>query len=198
MLRFWESKFSQVRPMKRGGGRRYYRPEDVDVLKGIRILLYDDGFTIKGVQKVFRERGVRHVAETGRGQAESDDVASPQDDEALGGEAPTSPSLTREQGVPAKSELPDHNQPAAPRAEPSSALTGAVIAGEIGQKGLNADQRETLESLLKELIGLKDRLDRYRSKRNSQRVVSQINLAKRRDLSKGVEAGSPEAAKTKS
>jgi len=55
VLRFWESKFTQVRPLKRGGGRRYYRPEDVALLRTIRSLLYDDGYTIRGVQKVLRE-----------------------------------------------------------------------------------------------------------------------------------------------
>lgn len=59
VLRFWETKFSQVRPMKRGGGRRYYRPEDVDLLRTIRALLYDDGYTIKGVQKLLREGGLK-------------------------------------------------------------------------------------------------------------------------------------------
>lgn len=57
VLRFWESKFAQVRPLKRGGGRRYYRPEDVDLLRTIRGLLYDDGYTIRGVQKVLRDAG---------------------------------------------------------------------------------------------------------------------------------------------
>lgn len=55
VLRFWESKFSQVRPLKRGGGRRYYRPEDVDLLRRIRTLLYEDGYTIKGVQRLLKE-----------------------------------------------------------------------------------------------------------------------------------------------
>ena len=55
VLRFWETKFPQIQPMKRGGGRRYYRPEDVDFLKGVRALLHDDGYTIKGVQKLLRE-----------------------------------------------------------------------------------------------------------------------------------------------
>lgn len=59
VLRFWETRFAQVKPMKRGGNRRYYRPEDVDLLRAIRGLLYEDGYTIKGVQKLFRERGVR-------------------------------------------------------------------------------------------------------------------------------------------
>jgi DNA-binding transcriptional MerR regulator len=61
VLRFWETRFAQVKPVKRGGGRRYYRPDDVRLLRGIRGLLYDDGMTIKGVQKILREQGVRHV-----------------------------------------------------------------------------------------------------------------------------------------
>ena len=59
VLRFWETKFNQIRPMKRGGGRRYYRPEDVALLRRIRALLYDDGFTIKGVQKLLREGSLK-------------------------------------------------------------------------------------------------------------------------------------------
>jgi len=59
VLRFWESKFAQVRPLKRGGGRRYYRPEDVELLRRIRSLLYDEGYTIKGVQKLLRDGGLR-------------------------------------------------------------------------------------------------------------------------------------------
>ena len=63
VLRFWEAKFTQLRPMKRGGGRRYYRPEDVALLRGIRFLLYDDGYTIRGVQKILREYGPRYLIE---------------------------------------------------------------------------------------------------------------------------------------
>ncbi len=62
VLRFWESRFSQVKPVKRAGGRRYYRPSDLALLGGIKRLLHDDGMTIRGVQKVLREQGVRHVA----------------------------------------------------------------------------------------------------------------------------------------
>lgn len=61
VLRFWEAKFPQIRPMKRGGGRRYYRPEDMALLRGIRHLLHAEGYTIKGVQKILREQGVDHV-----------------------------------------------------------------------------------------------------------------------------------------
>jgi len=59
VLRFWESKFTQVKPLKRGGGRRYYRPEDIELLRSIRGLLYGDGYTIRGVQKLLREGGVK-------------------------------------------------------------------------------------------------------------------------------------------
>lgn len=62
VLRFWESKFAQVKPLKRGGGRRYYRPEDIALLRGIRELLYVDGYTIRGVQKLIREGGVKAIA----------------------------------------------------------------------------------------------------------------------------------------
>ena len=62
VLRFWESKFAQVKPLKRGGGRRYYRPEDIALLRGIRELLYIDGYTIRGVQKLMREGGVKAIA----------------------------------------------------------------------------------------------------------------------------------------
>ena len=62
VLRFWESKFAQVKPLKRGGGRRYYRPEDVELLRGIRELLYTDGYTIKGAQKLLREGGAKEIS----------------------------------------------------------------------------------------------------------------------------------------
>jgi len=61
VLRFWESKFTHVKPMKRGGGRRYYRPEDVALLRGIRALLHDEGYTIRGLQRVFRQHGVNYI-----------------------------------------------------------------------------------------------------------------------------------------
>ena len=64
VLRFWEAKFPQLKPMKRGGGRRLYRPSDVDLLKGIRDLLQSAGYTIKGVQRLLREHGVEHVKST--------------------------------------------------------------------------------------------------------------------------------------
>jgi DNA-binding transcriptional MerR regulator len=61
VLRFWETRFAQIKPMKRSGGRRYYRPDDVDLLRGIRRLLYGEGYTIRGVQRILKEHGIASV-----------------------------------------------------------------------------------------------------------------------------------------
>ncbi len=71
VLRFWETRFTQIKPLKRGGGRRYYRPGDVDLLKGIRRLLYGEGYTIRGVQRILREEGNGYVSSIGRGETEA-------------------------------------------------------------------------------------------------------------------------------
>ena len=67
-LRFWETRFSQIKPMKRGGGRRYYRPDDIELLRGIKTLLYDEGYTIRGVQKLLKEQGNQLAVGIGRGE----------------------------------------------------------------------------------------------------------------------------------
>ncbi|MEM9763500.1 MAG: MerR family transcriptional regulator [Pseudomonadota bacterium] len=77
VLRFWETKFSQIRPLKRAGGRRLYRPDHIALLRGIKALLYDDGLTIKGAQKVLREQGQKAVVARGRADAELN-LATPQ------------------------------------------------------------------------------------------------------------------------
>lgn len=108
VLRFWETRFNQIKPMKRGGGRRYYRPQDVDLIKGIRHMLYDQGYTIKGVQKLLRDNGNQFLVAVGSGdrtaveaiaqrkQAEITPLtpaAQPRtDDEMLVGEARAKPS----------------------------------------------------------------------------------------------------------
>jgi len=68
VLRFWETRFATIKPLKRGGGRRYYRPEDVLLLRGIRHLLYDQGFTIRGVQRILKDQGSRYVIAVGEGK----------------------------------------------------------------------------------------------------------------------------------
>ncbi len=70
VLRFWESRFTQIRPMKRGGGRRFYRPEDIDLLRGVRHLLYGEGYTIRGVQRILREQGAPFVQNVWQAGAE--------------------------------------------------------------------------------------------------------------------------------
>ena len=69
VLRFWETRFPQIRPLKRAGGRRYYRPEDIERLRLIRRLLYDEGYTIKGVQKLFKEQGVQALSSAAQAHA---------------------------------------------------------------------------------------------------------------------------------
>lgn len=103
VLRFWETRFNHIRPLKRGGGRRYYRPDDVDLLKGIRHLLYGEGYTIRGVQRILKSEGVRFVQAIGRGEQS---VSAPQHGEPVpetgaddmleeGDEAPPMPSSMR-------------------------------------------------------------------------------------------------------
>ncbi|MDU9003813.1 MerR family transcriptional regulator [Sedimentitalea todarodis] len=116
VLRFWESKFSQVKPVKRAGGRRYYRPADMQLLGGIKQLLYEDGLTIKGVQKILREQGVNHVSALSAPLTESaaDDGAAMQHREDQVSEAPVttadqpvSPAEVANEVVPTVSPEPE-------------------------------------------------------------------------------------------
>ena len=92
VLRFWESRFPQIRPMKRGGGRRYYRPDDVDLLRGIRHLLYGEGYTIRGVQRILREQGMTVVQTVWQVDVEPPASEEDQTGEAVGPES-TEPRL---------------------------------------------------------------------------------------------------------
>lgn len=83
VLRFWETRFPHIKPLKRGGGRRYYRPDDIDLVRGIQTLLYSEGYTIKGVQRILKEDGVKPVQMVGRGSAFAGarpDMDEPDDD----------------------------------------------------------------------------------------------------------------------
>jgi DNA-binding transcriptional MerR regulator len=102
VLRFWETRFAHIKPLKRGGGRRYYRPDDIDLLRGIRHLLYGEGYTIKGVQRILKEEGPRFVQSIGRGDERAPTrlaSASEESDEENGGEgddADVMPALAHE------------------------------------------------------------------------------------------------------
>jgi DNA-binding transcriptional MerR regulator len=142
VLRFWESRFAQVKPVKRAGGRRYYRPEDVDLLRGIRALLHSDGFTIRGVQKILRERGLRHVAQLGRASfgRDLDDV----------------PASEAEEGESALDESPE---PPARKAHHARAVLTALERDRVAPShSLAEEERVKLELLLAELLQLKSRL----------------------------------------
>lgn len=141
VLRFWEARFPQVRPMKRGGGRRYYRPEDMELLRGIRHLLHAEGYTIKGVQKILREQGIDHVKQYGR---------PPQQPARRGGEVEKRAS---------------HDARALPANVPAITVGGRAASGRAGfgasergsrrasaRPGMNAaENRALLEAALKEL-----------------------------------------------
>lgn len=96
VLRFWETRFTQIKPLKRGGGRRYYRPEDVELLRAIRHLLYGEGYTIRGVQRILKEQGVKAVialvrsgaAAPAQARDEALTVAAPVDEQPLAAFAP--------------------------------------------------------------------------------------------------------------
>ncbi|PCH82391.1 MAG: MerR family transcriptional regulator [Hyphomicrobiales bacterium] len=97
VLRFWESRFSQIRPMKRGGGRRYYRPDDVALLFGIRTLLHEQGYTIKGVQKILKDQGIKFVLSLSISSSEdTSNVRSP--DTIVNAVLDTAPAIIQAQG----------------------------------------------------------------------------------------------------
>lgn len=140
VLRFWESRFAQIRPIKRAGGRRYYRPEDVDLLRGIRALLYREGFTIKGAQKVMRDKGLRHVMEIGRALSVVQAPFAPADSVGI------EPRHARAIFAVVERAHPDtHDGP-----EPADGTSLAT--------SLACEEQSRLEALLDELLQLKSRL----------------------------------------
>jgi DNA-binding transcriptional MerR regulator len=165
VLRFWESRFNQIKPVKRAGGRRFYRPDDIDLLKGIRALLYSDGFTIKGVQKVLKDRGLRHVAQLGRGGAPV--IAEPVIVEKvvyIEKPAPVKKRPTHLRAVPDMS-LPFFDEPIVMAATPEIvpeivyAIEAAPDIAPMVESAPDFD-RAKLEALLAELTGLKARFRR--------------------------------------
>jgi DNA-binding transcriptional MerR regulator len=100
VLRFWETRFSQIKPLKRGGGRRYYRPDDIDLLRGIRHLLYGEGYTIKGVQRILKEESTRFVQSIGRGDERAPTRPSSIENKAGKQEDVGDTAAPAEEGVP--------------------------------------------------------------------------------------------------
>lgn len=134
VLRFWETRFPQIRPLKRAGGRRFYRPHDVEILRAIRRLLYSEGYTIKGVQHIFREQGARSV------------VAASKAAQGLAAGAPA--SVVADFGQPAMTEGDDAGAAALAPAAPARVMRSEII--------------ETLRTALGELEECERALERVR------------------------------------
>ncbi len=129
VLRFWESRFREIRPMKRGGGRRYYRPDDIDLLRGIRHLLYGEGYTIRGVQRLLREQGVRFVQNVWQPGAPQPAHQPPEDAETA------EESVEREpRAAPRRGPEPEDSEDQRPLARPLVAPAPAGMAREHLQK----------------------------------------------------------------
>jgi DNA-binding transcriptional MerR regulator len=145
VLRFWEGRFPQIRPMKRGGGRRYYRPDDVDLLRGIRHLLYGEGYTIRGVQRILREHGAGFVQNVWRAGAEP--LPPEREEDRQGAEL----AAGEEQNSFAFSGLHDEER----AANVGAAKVGAVKSGAAKPPALRAatpENRGKLQAALDELL----------------------------------------------
>jgi DNA-binding transcriptional MerR regulator len=173
VLRFWESRFPQIKPMKRGGGRRYYRPEDIDLLRGIRHLLYGEGYTIRGVQRILKEQGLRTVQSVGQGrpvplpEPVPDDVAEPEEVEAGAGVVSILPPIFSS-GVPRGAPLEPGDAGAAfetdagvgegasPSHQPAAVATAAARAAIASLAPHDLDRLKTALSRLEECRQLLD------------------------------------------
>jgi DNA-binding transcriptional MerR regulator len=151
VLRFWESRFAQIRPLKRGGGRRYYRPQDVDLLRGVRHLLYGEGYTIRGVQRILREQGLSFVQGVWRAGAQP---PPPESEEDRIDDADISTSVAERGeaslfGPPpsgaANNEFPPRREPVVPMpAAEERPLQGSTV---------DPERRRKLQAALDDLIG---------------------------------------------
>ena len=153
VLRFWESRFPQVKPVKRGGGRRYYRPEDVRLLRGIRGLLYDDGMTIKGVQKILRERGVRHVIALGAAPEGETTHAPSSAERPVGPPVPATPVSSPFSDAPAAAYV--RSQEAAMAEMPRPVLSPAPAVQDDAPRRPHVPDRAALRALLDKLQALR-------------------------------------------
>jgi len=169
VLRFWETRFAQIKPMKRSGGRRYYRPDDVDLLKGIRRLLYGEGYTIRGVQRILKEHGIKSV----QGIADqTTSVSFGAVEEAVGHSMAESDDAERSDGVDFDGEEGDGDEKGIDyrfvdpdedailstykaHAQPAKAPAAAAAV----RAGVPAADRERLERAVQELVACRQMID---------------------------------------
>jgi len=142
VLRFWESRFREIRPMKRGGGRRYYRPDDLDLLRGIRHLLYGEGYTIRGVQRLLREQGVRFVQNVWQPGAPQPTRQTAEHDEGV-----EQASVEDADALPLSSlrDVVGDERAQSSQPQPGAGLTSAAAAG------LAAEEAQKLRAAVQEL-----------------------------------------------
>jgi len=171
VLRFWESRFTQIRPLKRGGGRRYYRPDDVDLLRGVRHLLYGEGYTIRGVQRILREEGLSFVQSVWRtgaqhsaaAEREDEDEAESADDFEGESESEAGAEGDDEAESEGESEAEAPSRPREPSFFPGPSTTAAraeerrepnLVAPAAAPMRLSADSegRQKLQAALDELV----------------------------------------------
>lgn len=149
VLRFWESRFTQIRPMKRAGGRRYYRSEDVDLLRGIRHLLYGEGYTIRGVQRILKEHGIKFVQDAWHPGAPQP-IPALADDEDTAADEGVPAGAAHAEGARRGPRLDDD-----PKGARSGRERGPVVAEQRGGKhlavGLERDDLRKLQAALHEL-----------------------------------------------
>lgn len=151
VLRFWESRFTQIRPMKRGGGRRFYRPEDVDLLRGVRHLLYGEGYTIRGVQRILREQGAAIVQSIWRTGAALPPEAEDSDEDDVAAAAPprSEPELS---AFAVASERLVESAPQERPAERREPILATGPATAPLKPGISGDERRKLRAALDELV----------------------------------------------
>ena len=159
VLRFWETRFAQIKPMKRSGGRRYYRPDDVDLLKGIRRLLYGEGYTIRGVQRILKEHGIKSV----QGLADQASAVSFGAVEEAIGLSLQEPEESEESGdIPAVSADDEDYETEEKEIDYRFVDTdddGILLPFAKGKPGPSDEDRERLERVLQDLVACRQLLD---------------------------------------
>jgi DNA-binding transcriptional MerR regulator len=158
VLRFWETRFAQIKPMKRSGGRRYYRPDDVDLLKGIRRLLYGEGYTIRGVQRILKEHGIKSV----QGLADQTSAVTFGAVEEAVGLSLQEPDEAEESEIPAVNVDDEDYETEEKEIDYRFVDTdddGILLPFAKGKPGPSEEDRERLERVLQDLVACRQLLD---------------------------------------
>jgi DNA-binding transcriptional MerR regulator len=163
VLRFWETRFNQIKPMKRGGGRRYYRPEDVDLLRGIRLLLYSEGFTIRGVQRLLKEKGLGFVVAVGQtGSVQTVTAAAERQGASPAAQPRPMPRMLEPEPEPEYAAEPTFEDALPERPAREAEAPPAPLFQTAPSRVLSQDARRKVEAVLADLLEAKRLLDQVR------------------------------------